>query len=220
MPETTSDPVYRVAYTGGDESEHQTKYLGELLTLVEAQNTITRMNRDEERAKPKGGLGSGPTPVRPTIYFYEKDPFAVLETLISQAGGQLPKTLATMYPSKSGKLELHFEYELQRVRTPEGQYLWDASIPRPNHRAFMHLLDQNFQVEVLRERLDGSSHEGQIASCLGPIVAISLKESSDTQNNEEPDQRHLCSRCGMVTRNPGQFCSICQRHLDEKQTSH
>lgn len=213
---TESDKIYRIAYTVGDESEHQTKYLGELLTLTEAQDTVTRMNKEEKQAKPKGGLGSSSTPVLSTTYFYEKDPFAVLESLISQAGGKLPK-LETFYRSESGKIELHFEDQLQRVRTLQGQYLWDSSVPHPDQETFMLLLDQTFHLEALRERLDGGSHEGRIAACLGPIVTISLKGAAATQDNEEPNPRHLCSRCGMVTRNPGPFCSICQRHLDKNQ---
>lgn len=220
MPETKPKAIYRIAYTVGDEHEHQTKYLGELLTLTEAQDTVARMNKEEERAKPKGGLGSGPEPTRSTLYFYERDPFAVLQSLISETGGQLPTTLATMYPSESGKLELHFEDELQRIRTPEGQYLWDASIRRPDHETFMSLLDDNFNLEVLRERLSGSSPEGRIASCLGPIVAISLKSSPDPQNDENGHERHLCSRCGMVTRNPDQFCSICEKYLERQESAH
>lgn len=108
--------------------------------------------------------------------------FTKLEEIIIEAGGRIPTDLAEMYPAESGKIELHFENGLQRIRTPEGQYLWDASIPRPNQEIFQRLLNQTFQLETLREKLDGHSHEGPVASCLGPIIAISLKPETEEPN--------------------------------------
>jgi len=181
-----SEKMYRIAYTVGNQSEHRTEYLGDLLTLQEAQKQAAAMNKAEERAKPKGGLGSSSTPLRSTLYFYEKDPIAVLQSVITEAGGQLPNDLATMYPSESGKIELHFENEfLSRVRTRQGQYLWDASIANPEHDSFLRLLQKQFHIEVLREKLDGHSQAGRIAACLGPILAITLISSTTVA----PDDR-------------------------------
>jgi len=102
-----------------------------------------------------------------------EDPISILRSIIAEAGGQLPDDLATMYPSESGHLELHFENEiLSRVRTSQGQYLFDTGTPKPDYASFMRLLQEQFIVEVLREKLDGHSPEGRKAACLGPILAI------------------------------------------------
>lgn len=181
-----SEPLYRIAYTVGNASEHRTEYVGELLTLQEAQKQAAELNKAEARAVPKGGLGSAAEPVNSTYYFYEQDVIRVLRSVLAAAGGRMPEKLETeFYRSESGKIELHFEGDdLLKVRTPDGQYLWDASFRQPNSKTLPRLLAEKFTVEVLRKRLDGNTPEGRVAACLGPILGIAL-HTADKQRQDD-----------------------------------
>lgn len=137
-----------------------------------------------------------------------------LREILIEAGGALPE-LGTVYPSESGKLEIHFDYgTVFKVTTLEGSYLFDASIAQPREQFFWSLLNRHFEIEVLKPKRDdrqrGETQDFTMADYLiqnsGPIIALSVATiiyEGKATNEENAQAEAISARGGQGSPNPG-----------------